>query len=170
MWKTDRRDFFVAFATCIVISFASITYGLLAGVVLQWLSSFTRGYPLRSKVSALELVEGHEEPLSDASLSNNGDLTRKQLPAVWRPFKLHAASVSESAPNSVVIVGASALQADAKGPTVASGSMTAASGPPLTAPLISAGGVLQIALLSPSFSVSAVPTSSSRKPSACTRT
>ena len=66
MWKTDRRDFLVAFATCMIIAFNSITYGILAGVIVQAVSSYTRGFGLRSHIEALTLTgkPGSGDPLS----------------------------------------------------------------------------------------------------------
>lgn len=85
MWRTDRRDFLVAFATCAIIAFDSITHGILAGVVIQAVSSYTRGFALRSKVEALTLVSG-------------------KTGAHWEPIPPHCSTASEGAMTPILVV------------------------------------------------------------------
>lgn len=54
MWRTDRRDFVVGVATFLVVSCASVSAGLLTGVVLQWVSGYTRSFALRSEARVVE--------------------------------------------------------------------------------------------------------------------
>lgn len=52
IFRSDKRDFVVAFITFSIIVFAgSVPSGLIAGVALQWLFGLTRGFAVESEVA-----------------------------------------------------------------------------------------------------------------------
>lgn len=60
MWKTDRRDLLIGLATCVVVACYTVSTGLLVGVVLQWISGYTRSYELRSDTAVVDLCRDSE--------------------------------------------------------------------------------------------------------------
>jgi MFS superfamily sulfate permease-like transporter len=57
MWRTDKRDLVVGLAVFVVVSCYTVGAGLMVGIVLQWISGYTRGFTLLSETTVVELGE-----------------------------------------------------------------------------------------------------------------